>query len=268
MFGSNPKLTVMSKLEKGDYPELDTSKYLDQDGIQKYQSFIRAMQWTVSLGRLDANTAVMTLASFRAEPREGHPDRAKRVVSYLVKFKHAIIRIRTEEPDLSSIPITPYEQEESVYGKVSEFLLQDAPVPKGKQMVTVIYHDANLYHNVVTGISVTGVLQFLNKTPIDWCSKKQATVETPTCGSEYSSARTCVEQILDLRITLRHLGVPILTLSYMLGDNKSVVDSNATLHGKIHKSHVALAFHRVRVSIAAGIFNYQFIEGKSNQRMC
>ena len=64
----------------------------------------------------------MTLASFRAEPREGHLDRARRVVSYLVKFKHATIRIRTEEPDLSSIPITPYEWEESVYGKVTELL--------------------------------------------------------------------------------------------------------------------------------------------------
>ena len=30
MFGSKPKLTFMSPLEKGDHPELDNSKYLDQ----------------------------------------------------------------------------------------------------------------------------------------------------------------------------------------------------------------------------------------------
>ena len=51
----------------------------------------------------------MTLASFRAEPREGHLDRARRVFSYLVKFKHTTIRTGTEDPELSSIPIDAYE---------------------------------------------------------------------------------------------------------------------------------------------------------------
>ena len=105
----------------------------------------------MSLGRLDVNTAVKTLASFRAKPRKGHLDRARRVVSYLVKFKHATIRIRTEEPDLSFIPITPYEWEESVYGKVTELLPIDAPTPKVKHATTVSYHNANVHHNVVVG---------------------------------------------------------------------------------------------------------------------
>ena len=61
---------------------------------------------------LEVNAAVMKLAYFRAESREGHLDRAKRVVPYLVKLKHVTMRIRTEEPDLSSEPITPYEWEE------------------------------------------------------------------------------------------------------------------------------------------------------------
>ena len=33
-----------------------------------YQSLLGALQWAVSLGRLDVNTAVMTMASFRVEP--------------------------------------------------------------------------------------------------------------------------------------------------------------------------------------------------------
>ena len=99
----------MLPLEKGYHPDLDASKYLDKDGTQKHQSLIGAMQWVASLGRLEVNTAVMALASFRAEPREGYLNRARQVVSYLFKFKHATIRVRTEEPDLSSVPITPYE---------------------------------------------------------------------------------------------------------------------------------------------------------------
>jgi hypothetical protein len=121
-----------------------------------------------------------------------------------------------------------------------------------------------LYHNLITGRSVAGVLHMLNKTPVDWHSKKQSTVETATYGSEFSSARTCVEQILDLRITLRYLGVPLRKLSYMFGDNDSVVNSSMTPFGKIHKRHVALSFHRVREAIAAKIISYQFINGKIN----
>ena len=44
MFGSNPKLTFMSPLDKGDHPELDASKYLDQTVIQKRQSLVGATQ--------------------------------------------------------------------------------------------------------------------------------------------------------------------------------------------------------------------------------
>ena len=36
MFGHKPSNKIHSPLEKGDHPELDTSEFLDQDGIQKY----------------------------------------------------------------------------------------------------------------------------------------------------------------------------------------------------------------------------------------
>ena len=44
MLGSQPKQVHMSPLEKGDHPEIDTSEYLDQDGTQKCQSIIGAIQ--------------------------------------------------------------------------------------------------------------------------------------------------------------------------------------------------------------------------------
>ena len=69
ILGSKPKIIFVSPLEKGVHPELCTSKCLDQDGIQKHQLLIGDIKWSASLGRLDINTAVMTLASFRSEPR-------------------------------------------------------------------------------------------------------------------------------------------------------------------------------------------------------
>ena len=64
MFGSKSKLTVLSPLEKGDHPDLDTSECLDQDGIQKHQSLVGIIQWAAPLCMLDASVEVMTLVSF------------------------------------------------------------------------------------------------------------------------------------------------------------------------------------------------------------
>ena len=58
-----------SPLEKVDHHELVTSECIDSYGVQKHQSMIGTIQWDICLGRLDGNTVVMTLASFRAEPR-------------------------------------------------------------------------------------------------------------------------------------------------------------------------------------------------------
>ena len=140
----------------------------------------------------------------------------------------------------------------------------DAPEPLGKFVVAISYHDANLHHNVLTGRSVTGILHLVNKTPIDWYSKKQATVETAAYGSEFSSARTCAEQVIDLRNTLRYLRVPIRKKSFMFGDNDTVVSGEATTRAKIYKRHAFLSSHRVREAIASKIISHHFIEGTIN----
>jgi hypothetical protein len=134
-------------------------------------------------------------------------------------MKHAVICFRVEEPDYLDLPTQEYDWERSVYGNVTEDIPDDAPEPLGKYITLTHYVDANLYHCTLTGRSVTGILHLLNQCPIDWYSKKQATVETATYGSEFVAARTCVEQVLDLRLTLRYLGVPIRKWSIMFGDN-------------------------------------------------
>ena len=71
------------------------------------------------------------------------------------------------------------------------------------------YVDANLYHNLVSGRSVMGILYLINKTPISWTLKLKITVEAATFGLEYVAARTCTKQIIDLHQSLRYLGVTI-----------------------------------------------------------
>ena len=263
MFGSKPR-EYTSPLEKGDHPEVDTSDELDEEGIKKYQTMIGCLQWAISLGRFDIQTATMTMSRFRSAPRKGHLDRLKRIYGYLKKFSSAAIRIRINEPDFNDLPDQDFDWCYSVYGDVQELLPRDAPKPLGKAVTTITYKDANLYHDMLTGRSVTGVLHFCNQTLIDWYSKRQATVETATFGSEFTAARIAVDQIIDLRTTLRYLGVPVNTKSFMFGDNQAVVTNSSIPHSSLNKRHNALAYHRVREMIAGKVLGYYWIDGKEN----
>jgi hypothetical protein len=187
------------------------------------------------------------------------------MIGYLRKYKTGAIRICTGVPDYSSLGETPqYDWMSSVYGNVTEELPSDAPASLGKEVTITTYVDANLYHNWTIRRAVTGTLDFLNGTPIDWFSKRQNTVETATYGSEFVAARIATDRIINMRMTLRYLGVPIKGKSYMFGDNQSVVTSSTIPHSKLNKRHIALSYHRVREAIAAKVLDFLHIDGKTN----
>ena len=162
------------------------------------------------------------------------------------------------------LPETVYDWEYSVYGNIQETLPHNTPPSLGKCMVLTHYVDANRYHDLVTGHSVAGILHLVNKTLVDWFSKKQATVKTATFGSKFITACTCTEQVIDLHMTLWYLGIPIKTKSYMFGDNHTVVDSSMIPHQKLHKCHTALSLHNVCEAIAFGIPGFYYLLIKEN----
>jgi hypothetical protein len=67
MFGCKPREYTLP-LGKADHPEIDASEELDVDGIKRYQIMIGCLQWAVSLGRFDIQTATMTMSCFRVAP--------------------------------------------------------------------------------------------------------------------------------------------------------------------------------------------------------
>jgi hypothetical protein len=81
-------------------------------------------------------------------------------------MRQGFLRIQTEEPDYSNLTDQSYDWERLVYGKVHEQIQWDAPKPLGKRVVLTTYIDANLNHDLITGQSVTGVLHFINQTPV------------------------------------------------------------------------------------------------------
>ena len=83
-------------------------------------------------------------------------------------------------------------------------------------------------------------------------------------GSEFVTARTCVEQIIDLHTMFQYLGVPVCEKSYMSGDNQSVVKSSTILEAKLHKHHIALSFHCVQETIESIYIVFAFLSGSEN----
>ena len=73
------------------------------------------------------------------------------------------------------------------------------------------------------------------------------------------AARQAVEQIIDLRYTLRMLGVPIEGPSWLFSDNKAVVTSSTIPHSLLNKRWNAISYHKVREAVAGGFIHFEHI---------
>ena len=63
----------------------------------------------VEVNLYNVSKDVMLSHGFRANPREGHLARARRIVGFLVKFKHASLRYRTGCPDYTDLAPQTYD---------------------------------------------------------------------------------------------------------------------------------------------------------------
>ena len=130
MFKEKPRKS-RPPLEGGDHPELHTPELCDEHQTNRFQTLVRQLQWLISPGHFDIAVHVMSLSRFRAQPRKGHLDRAKRIVGYLLFLPDGAIRFRTGEPDFSSLNDQEYDWTRSVYSGACEQIPHDIPKPLG-----------------------------------------------------------------------------------------------------------------------------------------
>jgi hypothetical protein len=264
LFGAPPKEDT-SPIDKDDHPELDTTKEVGPEQIKHYQSLIGAFQKCISLGRYDIHCVTMPMGRFRASPRAGHLHRLQPICGYLKKYPDGAIRFRTKIPDYSHLDHVTYDWSYSIYGNSKEELPPKMPTPRGKSVRTTTFEDANLMQqDLTTGRSVTGILHLVNQTPTGWFCKLQNSVETATYGSEFVTVHLATEQIMDLRYTLRMLGVPIDGKAYMFGDNQGVITSSTLPHSSLNKCHNTLSYHRVHEAIASDVLWSFHMAGTQN----
>ncbi len=229
---------------------------------------IGSCNWAITLGRIDVYYATSTLSRFNGGPMQGHLKALTRVLGYLKDHSGGRMIIDTDYRDNSKFTIVEHQNWKEFYPAAKDEIPDDMPKPKGKPVRITVYVDASHAHDQVTRRSVTGILIFLNNTPIRWISKKQKTVETSTYGSELVAARIAVEGVIDLMYHLRMIGVPIDGPAMMLGDNQSVILNTSVPSSVLKKKHNAIAYHKVREACAASIIRFCYVESGENLSDC
>jgi len=253
-----------SPMEVGDHPELDESDLLYGRDISLYQMLLGCAQWAIRLGRFDIQYATNTLARYGAMPRHGHYQRMLRVFGYL---KHNARAKITFDPNPLYLEKLEFIREDWVdlYPDAQESMPHDLPKAMNKTPVQITaFLDASHASDMITGRSTTGYLLYVGHTPVKWYSKRQNTVETSSYGSELVAMRITVEAVLELRYMLRMMGIEVEPTSNILCDNQSVVINMQFPSSNLKKKHNAVAYHRCREAVAAGIIRVGHVRSEDN----
>jgi hypothetical protein len=254
------KARVSNSLPRDYRPEVDVSDELDDDEASYFQSLIGILRWMVELGRVDICTEVSMMSSHLALPRRGHLHALFHIFSYLNSHHNAEMVFDPSDPDIDLADFPREDWSRSIYGNAGEELPPEKPFkesgpgeipePRGRGFRIVVYVDCDLGGDCITRRSRTGFAVFLNNAPLYWFSKKQASCEVSTFGSEFTSMKQAMEYVRGLRYKLRMLGIPVEEPAFVFGDNKSVL-SNTTVPGSMLKKKMnSLSYHFIREGCA------------------
>ena len=213
------------------------------------------MRWAVELGRLDIYIEVALLSQYLACPREGHLEAVYHVFAYLrMRPVNKLVldptTVSLDEDTFHNADIGTWRE---FYGDVEELMPAGAPEPRGRSVHIACFVDSDHAGNKVTRRSHTGIIIFVQNSPIIWYSKKQNTVESSSFGSEFVAMRTARDLIVALRYKLRMFGVPLDGPADVMCDNAGVVKNTSIPESTLSKRHNAINYHVIRESVAAGI---------------
>ena len=153
---------------------------------------------------------------------------------------------------------------ERYYPGAKELIPENMPDALGNPVEISFFADTAFATDLVTRKSTTGILIFVNGAPILWYSKRQATVETATYGSELTALRIAIEKVEGLRYKIRMMGVPLPGCASGFCDNQSVVLNSTIPSSTLKKKHNAVNYHKCRETIASGAVRIMKEPGTTN----
>lgn len=236
----------------GYKPELDDSPLLEDGEVTIYQQLVGMLRWVVELGRIDVLYEVTKLSSYNALPRKGHLREVFNIFFYLHTHKSRKIAFDDMRADVD-VGLFNNPDWSEFYPDTDEKVPPNCPKGLGIPVKITCFVDADHGGDLVTRRSHTGIIIFVNNTPVSWFSKRQTTVEVSTFGSEFVALRLAVERCEALRYKLQMFGIALEGKIDILCDNDSVVKSSSIPESVLSKKHTSICFHRVREAVASGI---------------
>ncbi|KAI0995304.1 hypothetical protein K3495_g12878, partial [Podosphaera aphanis] len=205
------------------HPSSDYSDYApstDQDiriEANQYQQVIGSLMFAMILTRPDISYALGKLSQHMSDPCERHGSALKKLMRYLNSTITQKIR----------------------YG------------PGGALNHIAVYSDADWAGDKADRKSTSGYVVMFYGGPISWGSKKQRSVATSSCESEYLALAMCAKQGQWIAQICRDLGVGHYIGKYpncvqMFGDNQGslALVKNPQLHER--SKHIDICYHFIR----------------------
>jgi hypothetical protein len=195
-----------AKTPMGTDGHVDLNKRGKSVDQKAYRSMIGSLLYLCA-SRPDILPSVCMCARYQSDPRECHLVAVKRILRYLVAT--SCFGIKRYTFDL------------------------------------IGYADSDYAECKVDRKSTSGTCQFLGRSLVSWCSKKQIFVALSTIEAEYVVAGQCCAQLLWMRQTLRDFGYNLSKVP-LLCDNESAIRlaDNPVEHSRT--KHIDIRHHFLR----------------------
>jgi hypothetical protein len=248
-------------------PELDVTPELKPIDAAYYQSLVGVLRWMVELGRVDICLEVSMMSSHLALPREGHLAQLYNIFSYLKVLHNTEMVLDPSDPAINELQFEKRDWTSSEFGHLQgkEVLPGKYPQPRGLGFVMRAKVDADHAGDTVTRRSRTGFLVYLNCALVYWMSKKQASVESSSFGSEFVAMKQCCEYLRGLRYKLRMMGIPVNGPAYIFGDNQSVLANTTIPDSTLKKKSQSIAYHLIPEGVARDEWRTTYVNTHDNE---
>ena len=126
------------------------------------------------------------------------------------------------------------------------------------------YTDSNYANCVDTCCSISGYTFSLGSGLVSWCARKQKTVSTSSCESEYVAACEATKEAVWLCSLLLALQHAQRQATLLLCDNNGalVLSGDPSFHA--HVKHIDVKFHYIRGRVAANEIEVKYVNIKDN----
>ena len=186
---------------------------------------------------------------------------------YLKKYHNAELVYDPSDPVVNKHEFEQRDWMASEFGHLQgvEVMPPNMPEPQGMGFVMRAKVDADHAADTITRRSRMGFLVYLNSGLVYWWTNKQTGIESSSFGSEFIAMKQCCEYIRGLRYKLQMMGILVVGLAYIYGDNQSVLANTTIPDSTLKKKSQSNAYHFVHEGLARDEWRTTYINMHENE---